>query len=216
MVHGTFAGDDDGPSSAPSSHDGGSIIATATRAPSAHSVVVASQPAVKPHVLTTAPPATVRAASTTTCTARERASIVGTRFTAERDARAIQERLIGAGPEGVCDRDEEAGPDEAGNALGQPAADHAGDLKNGSEDEAASAAVSIGKPSSRYLERHHREVASRHRRRHERRRHPFLLRPPQEIEAVHDAFDGGDLVRQVEPDVSLVAGSVTRRAWHGF
>jgi hypothetical protein len=68
-------GVDDAPSSS-SSHAGGSVIANAMVAPSAHSSVSASHPAVNPHFVTTAPPATIKSARATTCTARERASIL--------------------------------------------------------------------------------------------------------------------------------------------
>jgi hypothetical protein len=43
----------------------------------------------------------------------------------------------------------------------------------------------------------------------------FLLHPPEQIEAVHQSFDAGDLVRQVQRDVSVDAGSVRRHVHQG-
>jgi hypothetical protein len=136
-------------------------------------------------------------------------------FAADRDACAIEQGLVGARAEGVGDRDEQACADEAGNAIGQPAADHAGYLQQRTEDEAAPVSEPVGEPAGWHLQRHQEQIARRHRRGHERRGHLLLLHPPQEIQAVHDTLDGGDLVRQVEPDVSSVAGSVRRSASHG-
>ena len=56
------------------------------------------------------------------------------RFAVNRYAGTIEQRLIGSRPEGVGNRDQQAGANEAGDAFGQPAANHAGDLKKRSEN----------------------------------------------------------------------------------
>jgi hypothetical protein len=45
-------------------------------------------------------------------------------FLTEGDTRAVEKRLIGAGPEGVAARDEQARNDETGNAAAEPACKH--------------------------------------------------------------------------------------------
>jgi hypothetical protein len=71
-------------------------------------------------------------------------------------------------------------------------------------------AKSIGEPARRQLEAHECQIACGENRRNDGGRHLFFLYPPEQIKAVHQAFDGRDPVRQVQREVSLVAGSVRR------
>ena len=66
IPHGSFARGVEESSSASSSHAGGSVIAKAIAPPNAHRSVSASHPAVKPHLVTMAPPATIKSARATT------------------------------------------------------------------------------------------------------------------------------------------------------
>ena len=131
-------------------------------------------------------------------------------FAIELDACAIEQRLIGARSECVANRNEQAREDQTGNAIGKPTADHSRNLDERAEDQASTIAKLVSEPARRDFESHEQQVASSHRRRNQRRRHLLLLYPPQEIEAIHDAFDGGDLVGKVECEVSAVRGSIRR------
>ena len=112
--------------------------------------------------------------------------------------------------ESVAERDEHARGDKAGHTLAEPAPQDAHHLDTRSNDQARAMAKSIGEPAGRQLEDHERQVACRENRRHDGRRHLLFVYPPEQVEAVHQAFEAGDLVRQVQCDISLVAGSVRR------
>ena len=104
----------------------------------------------------------------------------------------------------------EAGGDEAGDTFAQPAPQHADHLDGGSHDEAGAMAHTIGEPAGRQLEAQESQITGREDRGDDGGRDVFLLDPPEEIQPVHDALDGGDPVRQVENEVSSEAGSVRR------
>ena len=63
----------------------------------------------------------------------------------------------------------------------------------------------VGQPSRGHLERKHAQVARGQDRRDQRGREAALLDDPDEIDAVQDAFDRGDVIRQVEPEVPAEA-----------
>jgi hypothetical protein len=125
-------------------------------------------------------------------------------------AGAIQERSIRPGTKRITERDEQTGGDEGGHAFAEPAPQHADDLDGGSDEEAGAVADTIGKPAGRQLETKECEIARRENGGNDRGRNLFLLDPPEEIQAVHDALDRGDPVRQVEKEVTTKAASIRR------
>ena len=135
-------------------------------------------------------------------------------FAIQRDARAIEQCLVRARPECVADCHQQAGEDKTHDPISEPAADHAGNLDQRAEYQTSTISELVSKPAGGDLQRHQEEVAGSHRCSDQRRRHLFLLYPPQEVETVHDAFDGGDLVWKVEREVSTVtAASIGRHEY---
>ena len=66
-------------------------------------------------------------------------------------------------------------------------------------------AQTIGHPAGGHLEREHAEVARGQHRRYQRGREAALVHEPDEIEAVHHALERGDVIRQVELEVTAEA-----------
>lgn len=63
----------------------------------------------------------------------------------------------------------------------------------------------VGEPSRGHLEGEYAQVPSGQERRDERGREAALLDEPDEVDAVQDAFNRGDVIRQVEPEVPAEA-----------
>jgi len=70
-------------------------------------------------------------------------------------------------------------------------------------------AVSIGEPPGRDLETEQGQIAGSQDRRDDTRRDALLPYPPEQVKAVHHAFDAGDVIRQVERDAAT-KGSIRR------
>ena len=192
---------------------GGSIIAHAQSPPAAHNSVSAAQAAWKLHVGRHQPSAGDQADEGTDLERmsprfdREEAVLLS-----QGRAAAEEQRFVRAGAEAVADRDEHAGDDELGDTGAQPAEHHRSDLDDRSEEQARPVSEPVGEPAGRNFQQQQRDVAGREDRGHDVGRQLLLLHPPQQVEAMRDAFEAGDAIRQVQRNVPAVAGSV-RRHW---
>ena len=63
----------------------------------------------------------------------------------------------------------------------------------------------IGEPPRGQLQGDERQISGRKDHRDDSRRDSPLTHPPEQIEAVHDAFDAGDMVGEVEREVTAEA-----------
>jgi hypothetical protein len=66
----------------------------------------------------------------------------------------------------------------------------------------------IGQPAGGNLERRDREIAGREKDCDGRHGDVLLLYPPEQVQAVHDAFDRDNVVEGVEREVSAKTGSI--------
>jgi hypothetical protein len=66
----------------------------------------------------------------------------------------------------------------------------------------------IGEPAGGNLERCDREIAGREKGGDDGHGDVLLLYPPEQVQAVHDAFDRDDVVDGVEREVSAKTGSI--------
>ena len=136
------------------------------------------------------------------CGARPRFDFLEVVLATKGDTRLIQESFVGARSKRVPERDQDRGSDQFGNTLSQPAGEHAQHLRDRADDQTRPMAESIGEPSGWEFQTDQREISRRENHRDDGRRDSPLPHPPEQIETVHHAFDTGDVIRQVERQVT--------------
>ena len=130
------------------------------------------------------------------------------RLALEREAGSIEQRLIGARPKRVAQGDEQDGGQQSGDTFAEPAEHHGRGLGERSRNQTDAMSKPIGKPARGNLERRDREIAGREKGGDDRHGDVLLLYPPEQVQAVHDAFDRDDVVDGVEREVSAKTGSI--------